>query len=378
MKKRFLVMAMAGLALAGCVSEDVSDVKQKDEKVKIAFESPVLYNNVDSRAVVYGEIGSHKYDGTESVYSYPREELFKIFAVEHVGNLESWASAQECEFNKQNIAWDSSLDAWAPKKSGGGFYYWPDGELLSFAAVSPAELELTGVEPTYSHTGLEIQNFAVASEPAKQYDLLFSKRTVNHSASDMREGADYYSGIPIEFQHALTSIHFSLKKEGNVTETVTLRKIELKNAKYKGTFKENITNETEYASNPNWTPTEETANYVSFSGEVEFPWTAQYVSSLAAADGKEDDDISHPLLLLPQVLTDDTVVEISYTVGEEPKTKTVKLNQYPSGAPITSWEIGTRYTYRLYYGKASEIQDIIYFSPSTDDWGEGGIIEVLL
>ena len=34
MKKRFLVMAMAGVALAGCVSEDVSDVKQKDEKVK--------------------------------------------------------------------------------------------------------------------------------------------------------------------------------------------------------------------------------------------------------------------------------------------------------------------------------------------------------
>ena len=51
MKKSLVLMAMAGVALAGCVN-DVADVAQNQEqkKVKIAFESPVLYNNAESRA----------------------------------------------------------------------------------------------------------------------------------------------------------------------------------------------------------------------------------------------------------------------------------------------------------------------------------------
>ena len=378
MKKRFLVMAMAGVALAGCVSEDVSDVKQKDEKVKIAFESPVLYNNVNSRVNVYGEIGSHKYDGSETVYSYPRDEEFTIFAVEHVGNLTSWTSATACEFNGKAITYNPSLDAWAPLKDGGGFYYWPDGELLSFAAVSPANFGLTGVVPSYGANGLTIENFTVNDNPAYQYDLLFSKRAVNQSASLMIDGAEYYSGIPIVFQHALTSIHFSLKKESNVTETVTLTGITVKNVKNKGSFNEKITNETVYASQPSWGTPTGSANYTSFSGSVEFPLNPKYVSALAAEDGTDDGDVSHPLLLMPQNLADETIVEITYYVGSEEKTKTIQLNQYPSSMPISAWEIGTRYTYRLYYGKASEIKDIIYFSPSTENWKDGGIIEVLL
>ena len=376
MKKSFMLVALAGMVLASCVKDEVNIPQAKD--VKIGFASPVLYSNVDTKANKYGEIGSHTYDGTTTVYSYPREENFKIFAVEHEGNLTSWTDAIPCEFNGTSISYNPSFDAWVPVKTGGGFYYWPDNELLSFAAVSPADLELTGVEATYAATGLKIENFAVNAVPAKQYDLLYSKRAVNQRASNMIDGADYYSGIPIEFQHALTSIHFSLKKDAAVTESVTLKKIELKKAKNTGTFSENITNETVYACAPEWTNLSGEADYVSFSGEVEFPVNPQYVSSLAAADGTEDSDESRPLLVMPQELADATVVEITYTVGSEEKKRTVQLNAFPAADPITEWEIGTRYTYRLYYSKASEIQDIIYFAPSTGEWANGGIIEVLL
>ena len=152
----------------------------------------------------------------------------------------------------------------------------------------------------------------------------------------------------------------------------------MKKAKNTGTFSENITNETVYACAPEWTNLSGEADYVSFSGEVEFPVNPQYVSSLAAADGTEDSDVSYPLLVMPQELADATVVEITYTVGSEEKKRSVQLNAFPAADPITEWEIGTRYTYRLYYSKASEIQDIIYFSPSTGEWANGGIIEVLL
>ena len=378
MKKHLFFVALAGVALASCVKNEVEAPATK--QVKIGFASPVLYSNVDTKAEVYGEIGSHKYDGTETVYTYPREEKFKIFAVEHIGDLTSWADATPTGFNEQDIAWDNRLDAWVPRTSTGGYYYWPDNAKLSFAAMSPAELDIDAATVDYGATGLTVDNFVIADDPAKQYDLLYSERAVNkESTSNGVDGAGYYSGIPITFKHALSSIHFSLKTDVT-SETVSLVGITLKNAKNSGKFAENITNETELTRSPYWTPAENSPikDYVSFTGSVNFPISAQYVSSLAAQDGTNDDDVSHPLLMMPQVLGNDIVVEVKYKVGEEIKTRSVQINQYPATAPITEWKVGTKYTYRLVYSKNAQIQDIIYFAPSTEGWDEGDAIEVLL
>ena len=368
-------MALAGVALASCVKNDVEVPEAKN--VKIGFASPVLYQNVDTKAIVYGEIGSHKYSGSEVIYTYPREEQFRIFAVEHTGNLVSWDSANKTAFNGQPISYNSSLDAWVPLKSDGSFYYWPDNEKMSFAAMSPAELDVEGAAVDYSSTGLSVTDFVISDSPETQYDLLYSERAVNQTASNMVDGADYYSGIPITFKHALSSIHFSLKTD--VTETVTLESITLKNAQNMGNFNENY-NETSLTRSPEWTidDASQAKSYTSFSGSVEFPLNPQYVSALAANDGTNDDDESHPLLMLPQTLGDNVVVEVVYTVGGEQKTRTVQLNQYPADDPITEWEVGTKYTYRLFYSKNAQIQDIIYFSPGTEGWTEGGVVEVLL
>ena len=377
MKKHLFLVALASVALASCVKNEVEAPATK--QVKIGFASPVLYSNVDTKATVYGEIGSHKYDGTETIYSYPREEKFQIFAVEHSGNLTSWDAATHTEFNATAISYNRSLDAWAPLKADGGFYYWPDNMQLSFAAMSPAEMDVPGAATAYSSTGLVITDFVVADDPAKQYDLLYSDRSINKTAADMKDyGAEYYGGIPIMFQHALTSVHFSLKTDA--TETVNLLGIQLKNVKNKGTFKENITNETVFARNPQWTVADasEIKSYTSFTGSVEFPLNPQYVSALAALDGTDDNDVSHPLLMMPQALGNDVVVEVKYEVGGEEKTRTVQLNQYPATNPITAWEVGTKYTYRLVYSREAQRNDIIYFSPETDKWVDGGIIEVIL
>ena len=377
MKKHLFLVALAGVALAGCVKNEVEVPATK--QVKIGFASPVLYSNVDTKASVYGEIGSHKYDGTETIYSYPRDEKFQIFAVEHTGNLTRWDDAEPTDFNATAISYNRSLDAWTPLKVDGGFYYWPDNKQLSFAAMSPAELDVDGATTAYSSEGLVISNFVVNDDPAKQYDLLYSDRSINKTAADMKDyGADYYGGITIMFKHALSSIHFSL--ETDATETVTLLSIQLKNAKNKGTFEENITNETDFTRDPEWTIANDAVSktYTSFTGSVEFPLSAQYVSALAALDGTDDNDVSYPLLMMPQALGNDVVVEVKYEVGGEEKTRTVQLNQYPANAPITSWAIGTKYTYRLVYSREAQRDDIIYFSPETDKWLDGGIIEVIL
>ena len=106
---------------------------------------------------------------------------------------------------------------------------------MSFAASSPANLNVNGVNRTYGKNGVTISDFEVNADPANQYDLLFSAREINKTDEDMRHEASYYSGIPLKFYHALSSIRFSLSNTSSAL--VKLTGIKLVGVKYKGTFK---------------------------------------------------------------------------------------------------------------------------------------------
>lgn len=386
MKTRLFLMALASVALASCVSEDVSGVKQKEEKVTITFDSPVLYDNAESRAGFYGEIGSHQYVSGGTVYSYPREESFIIYAVAHEGTFGGWDVSEVFEFNGTSISWDQSVDGWAPKKTDGSYYYWPSGKLMTFAASSPADLGVTGAVRKYGANGLTITGFEVSNDASQQYDLLFSTRTCNKSSDDMTHSASYYSGIPIQFQHALSSIRFSVSNTSDAT--VVLKKISLYGAKYKGDFSEKLTegtDKTKYDREgddanvvPSWTLVagalvEESNPYIAFEGNITFPENAQYVSALAT----NTDKYNH-LLLLPQELENEVKIKVEYTVNGEDASKVVTLDALKdlNNEIVDSWEIGVRYTYRLVYSKESADKDKIYFAPSSDKWIEHDVIVV--
>ena len=399
MKTRLFLMAMASVALASCVSEDVSDVKQKDEKVKIAFESPMTMMNAESRAKYHGEIGSQTVGS--ATYTYPLEEEFIIFAVQHDGDFPGWDDATIAEFDGQTIKRDASLDGWAPKTHDDKYYYWPNGK-MSFAACSPAEMEQAdGWETSnihYDGTGLTLTDFVVPDNPEKHIDLMFSKRTINKTKADMLQSADNYSGIPIQFQHALSSIHFSLSNTSG--EIVVLKGITISGIYNKGTFKENIDEEkaqdgtfdyTDYVRvsengegnvTPQWTVTTNSIkDYTAFStadGEgVTFPVNAQYVANLLADTELNNTGTNHSLLLLPQDIPATATLTVDYTVNGSQSTKTVKLadaiDETDKTTKINKWEIGTKYTYRLVYSKESANLDRIYFSPGSDSWIPAGI-----
>ena len=196
MKFRLFLMAMAGVALASCVNDEVNQV-QEEKKVKIAFETPVLYNNSESRANVFGEIGSHQYTNAGVIYSYPKDESFIIYAVAHEGRFDGWKADEEYAFNGFAISHDQALDGWAPKTPAGDpqgegkYYFWPTSKLMTFAATSPADLAVNGATRSYDATGLKINDFEVAGDASKQYDLLFSQRSCNRSSVDMLHSASY-------------------------------------------------------------------------------------------------------------------------------------------------------------------------------------------
>lgn len=405
MKKRFLVMAIAGVALAGCVSEDVSDVKQKDEKVKIAFEKPVMYDNAESRAIT-GELEG----------KYPSTESFIIFATQYnaADGYNGWVIDGEGEvgFNGHTISFDPILDAWAPK-NGDEYYYWEQGKEMAFAACSPADI--LNSKATYGGTGLKITDYEVSDDADAQYDILFSQRLYDQDSENLDYTSESnYSGIQLTFQHALSSIHFSLFNQ--TTTKVVLKSIVLTGVNNEGTFNENIEEKNgenyneiydrDVNVNPEWTLTGTSTSYTAYStsfGEtiatdepLYFPETprhiAEYIADLQEVEGNQSNTYgtSVPLLMLPQPLTD-VEAEIKYYIETEEdeegnpvkkyelKTKSLSLNNLKdtSSNTIAEWEMGHRYVYRLYYSPGSEIADQkIFFGPNLENWADTEVIVV--
>lgn len=446
MKKSLFLMALTSVTMVSCVSDEVADVAQNDlkENVKIMFDRPLTYNNSSSRANVFGLIGNHTYEG--QTYSYPNNEKFIIYAAGHTGNYAGGWSAPY-DFNGQAISHDKDLDGWAPKTPNeNAYYYWPDNKKLTFAATSPAVLyegdvkywtdnnwpngesygneeELKAAENQfryYDGTGLHIKNFKVSPDASKQYDLLFSKRSFNNTAENMQEGAGDYNGVPLVFQHALSSIRFSFKKAAGVEQEVLLHKIELFGVKDEGSFNENITEDNndwdKYERgvnvNPIWNFDAEQSKienmvsqskaYIAFNCEegVAFPSAAQFVSTAAAGI----EHVHNYLLLLPQELMqfvekDDpetdieekpslgAAIKVKYSVKEGEETvyhnKIVALKDLQGrhvvkeeNITVGRWEVGHQYIYRLVIGGDAINAEKIYFAPTTEAWQEVTAIEV--
>ena len=381
-----LFIALAGLLLASsCVKEDVP-YQNKEQKSIIGFDSPTVVSGVSTKANVYGEItGTYSY-GTTAQYKYPREQNFKIYAVEHVGDFTAWSAATPTEFDETSLSHDPSIDGWAPTYIDAAgvehYYYWDKTKKMSFAALSPADLENGGISASYGDDGHTIGNYVMPEDLTKHYDLMYSNRIVNQTSANMIEDASQYYGIPLEFNHALSSIHFSLKNE--TIAKVILTKITLLNIKSRGTFKENLGS----ADPAGWSDVSVPVNVTPFEGTAEFPVTARYVTDIIKTEVPIDpNDKSNYVLAIPQELGTGVgcvQLHVEYTVNGSASSTTVNLSDYytspvsGTGVQIKEWEKGNRYTYRLVYTEGSALKDIIAFAPTTVDWNPIDVIVIPL
>ena len=396
MKKRLLVMAMAGVALAGCVSDEVAEVAQKNEPVKIAFESPVLYDNAESRANVFGEYDAFDYpagDGENfpGIYSYPRDENFNVFSCLYSGEFSSWTNGTNYWNNKTSLTviYDEDINGWTSEEP----YFWPsNNQKLAFAAYSPADLgdDNASVVPTYGASGLTVTNFKVSETPSEQFELLYSERSLNNTANQAGSSG-FYNGAKLKFKHALSSIHFALKKDANVETPIYLLNVVMKNVKNKGTFNETL-NETTNVASPVWSDQSGDIDYtiynVGTAKGIPFPGLIpQHIHELSES---VTGDTSNSLLVIPQSLpvTDgdndnDIVIEVKYQIGEEraadnSNVKTVSVTvgnrtgidiaNNNNTITVNSWLPGKKYTYVLHYSAHSEANDRIYFAPEVSAW----------
>ena len=120
MKKLLFAAAVAGVALAGCVSNE-AEVSPKAEG-RIAFAAP-LVSGV-TRAYV-GEIKN----------PYPTDENFVVSAKYYDNAFDSWNNGQSYMSGVKAV-YSAADNVWAPE---GQDYYWPKNGSLTFFAYSPAD-----------------------------------------------------------------------------------------------------------------------------------------------------------------------------------------------------------------------------------------------
>lgn len=377
MKKSLILAAVAGLTLAGCVKDDVQSLNA-EKKAIIGFDSPTVTSNVATKAANKGEItGTYKYPNNPTAeYTYPNNEKFIIYAVEHTGNFVSWSDSEETVFSGDPISHIDAIDGWAPLYTGTdgnlSYYFWDNTKKMSFAAISPEDVANIA---EYGDNGHTITNFTIPEDLKERYDLMYTELLTNQTSSNMVENASQYYGVPLNFKHALASIHFSLKNETNAK--LVLTKLTLKGVKHTATFNENL----QTTKVPSWDNHSNEKVIVPFDGAVEFPITAQYITTILSSKDIDEsitdkNSYNSYVLTIPQELDNNVTLTIEYEINDTPATpKTIVLSDYSSvnqtnkvETQITSWEMGNRYTYRLVYTAGSALKDIIAFSPGVTSW----------
>ena len=356
MKKSFLLAAFAGILLAGCTSDEQTEVATSRTDNPIVFNSPIV--NAQTRAVA----GEQPVDG-----KYSTSESFHVYGVWSESNLVTWAEAtkyMDADVKYRKISpTDITQNYWASDVT----YYWPKVGKLSFAAYSPAECSGT---KSYGPTGLTITGFTVDATTANQYDLMYSERSLNRTnSSQLGSGvtATYKPGVDIQFKHALSSIKFQAKTSVDYSNTIIrIKKIEIGGTYYKGTFNETVTDDASYTSSPSWNVDNDiiTSNYVAFENE-----TGTTINNTAQPVPVQSNDV----ILLPQTLPDGAQFTITYTIQSQgsieiPQTATQKIN-----ALTATWEMGKRYTYTIVF-----TLNQIFFTPEVSAWEDqpGGNIKI--
>ena len=359
MKKYFLLAAMVGVALTGCVSNE-PDLSGGGEK-EITFSTPVV--GASTRAQVYGELGNGD-------LAYPAEELFNVYAVWHQNDFSGWNNGS-LYMDDVQTKFDDTFNGWRAQTR----YYWPhNGGKLTFAAYSPSGL--TGV--TYGTTGFTFVGYNTGVNTG-YVDVLYSDRSYNKTASSANSNTPY-AGVDIDFKHALSSIQFTAKKADSYgdsdanTTNITITKISVYGVYNQADFNENIdeTAPATYSATPAWTSH---TNYGTLTGE-DSPHIYYNGSLLLDANKKVMNGIDNQvdLILMPQTLPASAAVKIEYTIdspGENtpaiPQTHIVMLNDTSNNntAITTEWKPGKRYTYNITIGLTE-----IYFSPEIAEWDD--------
>lgn len=371
MKKNLLLLSLAGLAIASCTSDE--NLSENAGKSRLRFETPLM--STVTKAVT-GEIGG---------LIYPTDEKFDIYGIQYSGDFKGWATSTDVKdfwTGGSDLTFETAAHigsstgvnaAWATTND----YFWVNEPYkLAFAAYSPSDAK-GDATIAYDATGFTFTGFEVKDDVAAQYDLMYSDRQFDCTRNKYEN-----TGIPLKFNHALSSIVFAAIEEVE-KKTYEITGVQLIGSiNNKGTFKQNIT---ETAATP-YTETSEPKwdNCTVVDGiDGKITYTPVIENGLYTVTGANDEFTGgkSAILPIPQDVPADAIVKLSYTVRTDLAGGNVKVDNYTKDIPLSEfivtgtegdkiekWEIGYRYVYLINFGGSKKI----FFVPTVNEWKTGG------
>lgn len=223
--------------------------------------------------------------------------------------------------------------------------YWPeDGELDIFAyayssptgATSPKGITFNNSDGYSGSFTYELPAPNTGKDDAtRQADLIFA------ITPEQTKEANAVSGVNLEFHHALSAVVFKL---GTMPQTFTMKSITLTNIHSSGTCEfvykggnteDNITNDNEVKLNVT------KIHDLEFTWKVDNPKTYVQTFDKTVANDTYISGNETTFLLLPQKLSADAELIISFTINGRPYEIKKKLSELKT----KEWEADTRYTY---------------------------------
>lgn len=415
MKKNLFILAVAGLALASCSSDETIASQATSQANEISFRP---LNNGMTRAA------DASFDATSATAQ------FKVTAFK---NGEDVASAtpyfSEVDFKGNGTSsWVSDVK-----------YYWPNTYNLDFYAWAPATYSPTGAT-SYHHTGFAITpGTTIGSQPDFVYAV-----TRNWGKASGAYG-DGKNGVTINFRHAESKVVIQLKNENNDLK-ITVGNVAINNLYGSGTFTWNGVMNGESpvvaataTTDGQWTTSESALKYLNGTWNTgEAPQTTDYsvamgtdeittginrnvFSGTTAARNLTSTASGYEMILIPQGVN----VQTTYSgttaanstthlggssfdgtyISAQIKIQQKSNNEYIVGSadtyitamwPLTStgspWLPGHKYTYTVnlgnggYYDNNQDTNtnldpilagaEIFFATVTVDDWGNGGSTDV--
>lgn len=324
----------------------MSSAGMQESQVAIAFDCPVV---------------SPKLKSSLEVNQYPDDLDFKVWGFYSATGQVNISNGQVETLYMNGAAFGCEGSVW------GGIdkqYYWPKSGYLHFVAYAPKDAVVDASAVT--DQGLQLTGY----ETDGNEDLLVSK--VSYACTNPGAGV----GAPLLFDHALSSIAFKVNSDiyGDRTEDdpdrvdtdLRITKISVLGASFRGNFSQQMSDwDNEQMTSPSaavdpekgWTPDyNSTMNYVAYSAQnasstgVVLTDEFQFCHDMSVPDKYEETHSLTNLILLPQEISDDVVLEVTYDMTHSNmdgwitgRVKRVKLNE----CGVEEWLRGTRYCYYI-------------------------------
>ena len=279
---------------------------------------------------------------------------------------------------------------------------WDKADPLYFYMRMPASMDsnMTG-DYTYAlANGKQTITFTYTSptDAASQADILFAARSLTKAQYEEYLSQDTYPDVL--FNHALTGVKFAIGNDAEeiTAKTISITNVTFKNINSKGTCVITPASENSYkdqtatyssATAAVWTLTDDVAEISSgtYTGTVDFaaggnfgenkPYPASFSNAGNTANLNKADG-SQTFWLIPQVVSDDVVLTISYKYdgkeysGDLDFGKVIKMK---TGNNIT-WKAGELRTYTIRVDEVNvKIEDVVTMAEKTSQtistpWGD--------